>query len=656
MLSAVRRLASADLIAMVHWLDTDTVELSECDPAIVQRHVLRAPIAWRAGEVPFVLDDLRPRRLLPSVLMLSLERAPAAVCAVHGPLTHRGRPENSLVLVWHDAAAVPASIRQDPSFLQHVLVRQSPLTQRALDVPPSLLDAILAHVPQGIVFVDGARNEALVNAAAARWLRIPAGTASRCELEAALDRVALRARHAEFVRHEVLRVGRDDSARVDDWTWELDGAGGTTLRVMSVPIADGTGHGRLWTFDDVSRERELLRQISHQRTIEDKLRQVQKLEMVGRLAASVAHDFNNLLTIIGGSAEMLEDLNLDADQRSDLDNIGSATDRARRLTRQLLTFTRQQVEQSELFAIDGRLRSTASLLGKVLAPSRLVLTLNAARARVFADPNQVELALLNLLANARDAMSEGGLVTLRTAIEQLDGEMLPGATTPLAGVHVAISVHDTGAGFDAETRSRMFEPFFTTKPSGHGTGLGLATVLAIAQRAGGGVRCTSIPGQGSVFTILLPLVSADTEPETPPTSQPVAARDLVLLVDDDAGPRETIRRVLQHEGFDTLVASSGADALRLVAEHASAIRLVLTDFMMPHMSGRELLDQIRIDWPAMPAIVMSGYTPDADTARDLGRLHAAFIAKPFTGRQLAALIRERLAAGAVAPDSSAVRR
>ncbi|MCC7051879.1 MAG: response regulator [Gemmatimonadaceae bacterium] len=653
MLSAVRQLASADAIALLTWVDDDIVEFTDCDPAIVATHVLRAPQSWRALEVPYVFDDLRPRRLLPSVLLLALPRPPAACCVVHGPLAHRGTPAASLVLAWYDAADVPPVIRRDPLCLRHLLVGGTQLARRTMAVPQSLLDAIMAQVPQGIIFVDGERNEAMVNAAAARWLRIPSGVASREELDAALDRVAMRARHPEFVRHEVIRLSRNDAERVADWTWELDGAGGTTLRVSSVPITDQNGSGRLWAFDDVSHERELLRQISHQRTIEEKLRQVQKLEMVGRLAASVAHDFNNLLTIIGGSAEMLGDLHLDPDRRSDLDNIGSATDRARRLTRQLLTFTRQQVEHSEQFLVDDRLRGTASLLGKVLAPSRLVLTLNASRAQVFADPNQLELALLNLLANARDAMPDGGVVTLSTSVEQLDGELRSGATSALTGAHVALTVRDTGTGFDEETRRRMFEPFFTTKPSGQGTGLGLATVLAIAQRAGGGVRCESTPGAGAVFTILLPLVHADgVTTDTPLTTPSVrGVHPIILLVDDDGGPRETLRRVLTHEGFEVLAVASGPEALLMLDERGTEIRLLLTDFMMPLMTGGQLLERVRERWPELPALVMSGFSPDAGTARDLERLRAGFIAKPFTGRQVAAMIRQRLgvaAAGAPA--------
>jgi len=535
---------------------------------------------------------------------------------------------------------------------------------RTMDDP---MDAILSHLPQGVLFIDAEHGEAIVNPAAARWLGTSTGVVSAEALAAALHSLIPRLRDADVVRTEIDRISRDPTARIEDWTWELNDASGTILRVRSVPLAEALRHGRLWTFDDVSLERTLLHELAQHRVTEVKLRQVQKLEIVGRLAASVAHDFNNLLTIIGGSVEMLDDLLLEPQQRADLQNIALATDRARQLTRQLLTFTRQQVELGEAFVLDDRLREAAPLLRKVIAPHRtLDIVLHAEMAQVFADPNQVEHVLLNLLTNARDATGDDATITVHTVIEHLTGERVLGSMHPLHGAHVAIAVHDTGSGIDEITRTQIFEPFFTTKPAGHGTGLGLATSLSIAQQAGGGLRCVSTPGIGSTFTLLLPCVmvtrgaTADTSVAAPvadPAEEPgavlvavpeaavgAAPRDCVLLVDDDPGPRNTLRRLLAHEGFAVEVAESGAQALSVLERQVEHISILVTDYLMPRMTGRQLLEQVHIRWPQLPVIVISGYAPDRETAAMLTTLHAGFLAKPFTGRQLAEAIRQQLAA------------
>ena len=646
MLIAIRQLAAADFIALIRWLGDDLIEVSGADPSLRQPHTMRVPAAWRENDASVTLALHDARRLLPLAVLLQLPTMPAAAALVHGPENLSGRRGVSLLLAWNDVAQIAAHVRDDPRFLQLLLVGPGPGADGGVPDDVARLRAIMAHVPQGVIFADSLRAEAVVNPAAAGWLNIPAGIVTGEVIARAMDSLCARVRNSEFVRREANRITADPDARIEDWIWELDDGSSSTLRVMSVPIDAEAGRGRLWTFDDISHERAMLRELAQHRAMEEKLRHVQKLEIVGRLAASVAHDFNNLLTIIGGSVEMLEDAQLDAERRVDLASIGNATDRARRLTRQLLTFTRQQVEQSVSFRLDERLRETAPLLRKVIAPHcTLALQLQSGAAEVFADPNQVELALLNLLANARDAMPAGGVITLRSAVEQLHGERMFGSPNPLSGVHVAISVQDTGTGFDEQTRAHMFEPFFTTKPSGQGTGLGLATALSIAERAGGGVRCSSTVGTGSIFSMLLPCVNPyTTAPGSASASTPRAAlRQFVLLVDDDEGPRETLRRLLVHDGFDVEVADSAAQALRVLQESGSSVSALVTDYMMPHMSGRELIQRMRLQWPDLPAVVISGFSADADMSDFLRRMRAGFLAKPFTGRQLAEAIRQQLA-------------
>jgi signal transduction histidine kinase/ActR/RegA family two-component response regulator len=653
MLTAIRQLAAADFIASVIWGDDDIAHLAECDPALVTTQAFRVPPSWSADTGAVLVQDDAALALLPSLLLRALPSPPAAVCLLHSPEDERRRRTASLLLVWLRADHVPESVRQNPGFLEHLLVGRAPLRQK----PPATearLEAIMAHMPQGVLLVDASGRDAIINAAAARLFGTSAGVVTRRELAGAINRLHGKLRERDVIRREVLRVQRDREARIEDWTWELDDGSGVILRVMSAPIIAASGSGRLWTFDDVSVERALLRELAQHRAVEAKLRQVQKLEIVGRLAAGVAHDFNNLLTIIGGSVEMLEDAPLDQERRGDLHNIAQATERARRLTRQLLTFTRQQVEQSEAFILDDRLRETSSLLTKVL-PSKITLKLDlqAEGARVFADPGQIELALLNLLANARDAMPAGGIVHLRTAVETLTGESVLGSRTPLLGEHIAISVADAGGGFDDTTRERMFEPFYTTKAVGRGTGLGLATVLAVAQQCDGGVRCSSVPGAGATFTILLPTHDPVRRPEMP-REQPAsdqAPTPHLLLVDDEAGPRDTIRRVLVHEGFAVDVAESGVAALRLLQTPGASYDAIVTDYMMPAMTGRELLERVRVTLPELPAVVVSGFAPNEDTAETLTRLHAVFLGKPFTGRQLSSIIRQQIALATDVPTA-----
>ena len=650
MLSAIRQLAAADFIALIRWLGDDLIEVSGADPALLQPHTMRVPAAWHEDNASVTLALHDARRLLPLAVLLQLPTMPAATALVHGPENLAGRRGVSLLLAWNDVAQIAAHVRNDPRFLQLLLVGPGPGADGGVPDDVARLRAIMAHVPQGVIFADSLRAEAVVNPAAAGWLQSPAGIVTGEVIASAMDSLFARVRNSEFVRREANRITADPDARIEDWIWELDDGSSSTLRVKSVPIDAEAGRGRLWTFDDISHERAMLRELAQHRAMEEKLRHVQKLEIVGRLAASVAHDFNNLLTIIGGSVEMLEDAQLDAERRVDLASIGHATDRARRLTRQLLTFTRQQVEQSVSFRLDERLRETAPLLRKVIAPHcTLALQLQSGAAEVFADPNQVELALLNLLANARDAMPAGGVITLRSAVEQLHGERMFGSPNPLSGVHVAISVQDTGTGFDEQTRAHMFEPFFTTKPSGQGTGLGLATALSIAERAGGGVRCSSTVGTGSIFSMLLPCVNPFTSASgnaSAPTT-PATLRQFVLLVDDDEGPRETLRRLLVHDGFDVEVADSAAQALRVLQENGSSVSALVTDYMMPHMSGRELIERMRLQWPDLPALVISGFSADADMSDFLRRMRAGFLAKPFTGRQLAEAIRQQFALASI---------
>lgn len=658
MLSLLRRVANADACLHGAWVNDETISISASDPLELvgtSMHMSRAELVEHRDAL---LETNAPRRYLSTSVLLALPTPPAVVAVVAlstdnstaaRALRPPGRRDSVLILVWCQANNVPPAVRHDAPLLQRYLmdgVRDDPSLSTRDTVR---LAAIMGVLPQGVAFIDERRVEGMVNDAAARWLRLTPGVHSGTDLAEAMRDLQRRVRDSVDLRADAAILASGVEISLHDRIWELTDPDGVVLRVSSVPVREGDESGRLWTFEDITLERAMMHETSQNRELELKLRQSQKLEAVGRLAAGLAHDFNNLLTVIGGSAAMLKSPALTEQQRADVADIEAATSRARRLTRQLLTFTSQQVEHPIVVDVDRHLRELGPLLSKVLAPeSTLVLELGSPDASVFADPRSIELAVLNLLANARDAMGPGSSATLQTRVVELHDVRAYGTALPLNGPHVAIEVGDQGAGMDAFTRARIFEPFFTTKPEGHGTGLGLATVLAIAQRSGGGVTVESEVGVGTRVTILLPRVRSEQRAEQSDAKNPDdngddARRARILLVDDDTGPRQAVMRMLQHEGYAVTAVDSGRNAIAVLERHSTQFDAVVSDYMMPGMSGRELMQTLHERWPQLPLILTSGFVPDANTESELQRSMVSFIAKPFSAAEIVLLLDKVLA-------------
>jgi PAS domain S-box-containing protein len=371
----------------------------------------------------------------------------------------------------------------------------------------------------------------------------------------------------------------------------------------------------------------------------------QKMESVGRLAGGIAHDFNNLLTVINGMAELVvSSLDEHHPIRPGLQEIRLAGDRAARLTRQLLAVSRQQVLQPEVINLTHTVSLMESMLKRLIGEDvTLVFALAEDLDHVRADPGQIEQVILNLAVNARDAMPDGGRLTIETRSVHLDAAFAgehPGVTP---GSHVLLAVTDTGVGMDEVTRKRVFEPFFTTKEQGKGTGLGLPTVYGIVKQSGGTIWPYSEPGKGARFEIYLPRVSSPATSGTPPPGEPVSAgHETILLVEDERALRELTSRILRSAGYTVLEASSGAEALDLLTRPGSHVDLMLTDVVMPGMNGRELAERVTGLRPGVKVLYTSGYTDDAILKHGVLDDERRFIAKPYTPAALKRKVRELL--------------
>jgi len=387
------------------------------------------------------------------------------------------------------------------------------------------------------------------------------------------------------------------------------------------------------------------------RRSESQLRQALKMEAVGKLAGGIAHDFNNLLTAITGQSEMcLRRLTPEDPIYGRIDEIKKAGDRAAVLTRQLLAFSRKQILQPEVIDLNHVVFEVSKMLQRLIGEDiDLLLGLGADIGSVKADPNQLEQVLMNLTVNARDAMPTGGKLTIETSNVQLNEAFAGRHLSVPPGDYVMLAVSDTGCGIDAATQARIFEPFFTTKEVGKGTGLGLATVYGIVKQSGGSLWVYSEVGQGTTFKIYLPCVEGPVEKVkvVAKHGELAAGVETVLLVEDESVVREMAMEILVECGYSVLEAKDGAEALQLARQHAGEIHLMLTDVVMPRMSGRDLAEQLAIFRPEVKVLYMSGYTDDAIVHHGVLDEGTAFIGKPFTMEALAKKVRETLDAVAV---------
>lgn len=382
------------------------------------------------------------------------------------------------------------------------------------------------------------------------------------------------------------------------------------------------------------------------RLLAAQLAQAQKMEAIGRLAGGVAHDFNNLLTVITGYCELLrEKSERDDEWTASLKGIDDAGARAAALTRQLLSFSRQQIVERRVVDLHAVVRDTESLLRRLLGEDmRLVTLLGREPADVLADAAQIGQVILNLAVNARDAMPTGGTLTIRTAVADVDAALADTRPGARPGRYALLAVTDTGSGMAPEVLAHIFEPFFTTKSPGKGTGIGLATVHTIIEESGGFIGVDSASGRGSTFNIYFPLVA------TPPAAaraEPAASKlprgsETILLVEDEDGVRTVTRRLLQQSGYTVVEAANGQEALRICEQPGMAIDLMISDVVMPEIGGRELVERVLALRPKLKVLYLSGYTADTIVRHGVLQTDVAFLQKPYTAGALSRKVREVL--------------
>jgi signal transduction histidine kinase len=412
---------------------------------------------------------------------------------------------------------------------------------------------------------------------------------------------------------------------VVDQAWSIvRGADGQALRMIGAIV-------------DVTERREAERLLVESR---EQLRQVTKMEAMGRLAGGIAHDFNNILTSLLGHSELaLTQVSEGHPLEEDLREIRAAGRRAAGLTRQLLAFSRKQVLEPRIVDLNEIVTGVHKMLARVIGEDvELVIDLALDLGRTVADPGQLEQVLVNLAVNARDAMPDGGRLTIQTS------NASPGSLAGRAGRAVRLSVTDTGMGMDPETQARIFEPFFTTKELGKGTGLGLAMAYGTVQQSGGQIEVNSAPGRGTTFEILLPEVvprtTAVVDPATGPP--PGGGTETILLIEDEEPVRVMVHRQLNRLGYRVYVAGNGEEALAASKGIPGGIDLILTDVVMPGMSGTRVVALLGQERPGIRVLYMSGYTGTAEIQEEVLTLGRRFLAKPFTPEELARRIRDAL--------------
>lgn len=548
-----------------------------------------------------------------------------------------------LLLLWRSSrlqaraveAAVEAAARSAASADE--LTRTTAFLRTLLDASPL---PVLAIATDKTVLAWNAASERLFGWSAEETIGrpLPEAMTPPDELELVMDQIR-RAFAGEIIRGERIRRRTKDGREV-------------LIEIHAAAMYDGAGKpvGIVGAMLDVS-ERQALEDerraaAARELELEDRLRQAAKMEAVGQLAGGVAHDFNNMLTAIRGFAELAED-SLSAEEssaREDMAHIIDTSDTAARLTQQLLTFARRNVLEPKVVDPAEVVRATVPMIGRLVG-EHIEVTIEPGQGAglIRVDPAHLEQAIVNLAVNARDAMIDGGRLSIGVDTIDLGGDFVAQHPGAAVGPYVVIKVSDTGVGIDETTREHIFEPFFTTKDLGKGTGMGLATVFGIVSMSGGVIDVTSDPGAGTCFALYFPKV---VDGALPAQSQAVAGTQVggsetILLVEDDASVRRFARRSLEALGYTVLEACDGLQALAVVAAHVGPLDLLVSDIAMPHMQGTELARRLGETRPDLGILLISGYAEAATRTEAPG--NRGFLAKPYSQAALAHAVREALA-------------
>jgi PAS domain S-box-containing protein len=655
------RFAAAGILAESDSLETQTLALSGFDETTA------AQLRQRPFSPAFlreVLAERQPRRIFnppEESLALLLPPPHPKVCSILAvPLESGDRAHGWMMIA--EKADSQAFTNEDERMLQALASqtitsyqsaqRLRTIQERAKDLEHQIEERkraenrfrmLLETSPTGIVISNGTGRIEDVNAEALRLFGY-----TREELVGQMIEILVphrlqraheghRADYAHDLRTRPMRTGTELSGRRKDGT----------------EFPAEIGLGPLATRDGILIS-SMIVDITARKKMEEQLRLSQRMDAIGRLAGGVAHDFNNLLTVILGNSDVvLDSLPAGHPAIQKLETIRSAGVSAAGLTRQLLAFGRQQLVQPRILDLKDTLQKMEVLLRRLIGANiELKISLDPSLGTIKADPGQIEQILLNLAVNARDAMPEGGCLTIEASNVEIDESYREQHPVAMQGRYVMLAVTDTGCGMDRETQLRIFEPFFTTKELGKGTGLGLATVYGIVKQGGGYIWVYSEIAQGSVFKVYLPRLEQLAQPPKREEEQETCNGGEVILLAEDSDPlREMAREYLESAGYTVIEAVSGKDALQRAKEFAGTIHVLLTDVVMPEMNGPELASQLTLLRPGIKVIFTSGYTDDAVARQGILDSTVAFVQKPYRPKALARKIREVLRG---APDNAAV--